>query len=100
MSSHEHLWKKGFIKPNSTPVPNPFNIQRRRAKVLSPTLSPQAKLQLKQQADQISQLGYNSQNIPIKAPAPTVAANPIQSKPGEITNQQPTTDAVEIQADV
>jgi len=43
---------------------------------------------------------YNSQNIPIKAPAPTVAANPIQSKPGEITNQQPTTDAVEIQADV
>ncbi|MEQ9356521.1 hypothetical protein [Coleofasciculus chthonoplastes] len=99
MSSHEHLWKKGFSKPNSTPVPNPFKIQRRRAKVLSPTLSPQAKLQLKQQADQISQLGYNSQKIPIQAPAPTAEASPIQSKAGEITKQQPTTDAVDIQAD-
>ncbi len=79
MSSHEHLWKKGFSKPNSTPVPNPFKIQRRRAKVLSPTLSPQEKLQLKQQADQISQLGYNSQKIPIQAPAPTAEASPIQS---------------------
>jgi catalase len=99
MSSHEHLWKKGFSKPNSTPVPNPFKIQRRRVKVLSPTLSPQEKLQLKQQADQISQLGYNSQKIPIQAPAPTAEASPIQSKAGEITKQQPTTDAVDIQAD-
>ncbi|MEQ8754930.1 MAG: hypothetical protein RID09_15645 [Coleofasciculus sp. G1-WW12-02] len=100
MSSHEHLWKKGFIKPNSTPVQNPFKIQRRHVKALPPPLSQKEKLQLKQQAEQISQLGYNSQKIPIKAPAPTVAANPIQSKPGEITNQKPTTDAVEIQADV
>jgi len=99
MSSHEHLWKKGLIKPNSTPVPNPFKIQRRRAKVLSPTLSPQEKLQLKQQADQISQIGYNSQKIPLQAPAPTAEASPIQSKAGEIANQQPTTDAVDIQAD-
>ncbi|MEQ8969079.1 MAG: hypothetical protein RIE73_01635, partial [Coleofasciculus sp. C1-SOL-03] len=99
MSSHEHLWKKGFSKPNSTPVPNPFKIQRRRAKVLSPTLSPQEKLQLKQQADQISQVGYNSQKIPIQAPAPTAEASPIQSKAGDLTNQQPTTDAVDIQAD-
>ncbi|MEQ9235910.1 eCIS core domain-containing protein [Coleofasciculus sp. E2-BRE-01] len=99
MSSHEHLWKKGFSKPNSTPVPNPFKIQRRRAKVLSPTLSPQEKLQLKQQADQISQLGYNSQKIPIQAPAPTAEASPIHSKAGDLTKQQPTTDAVEIQAD-
>ncbi|MFP4103904.1 hypothetical protein, partial [Coleofasciculus sp.] len=99
MSSHEHLWKKGFSKPNSTPVPNPFKMQRRRAKVLSPTLSPQAKLQLKQQADQISQLGYNSQKIPLQSPAPTAEASPIQSKAGDLTNQQPTTDAVEIQAD-
>ncbi|MEQ8971149.1 MAG: hypothetical protein RIE73_12230 [Coleofasciculus sp. C1-SOL-03] len=99
MSSHEHLWKKGFSKPNSTPVPNPFKIQRRRVKVLSPTLSPQEKLQLKQQAEQISQVGYNSQKIPIQAPAPTAEASPIQSKAGEIANQQPTTDAVEIQAD-
>jgi len=57
------------------------------------------KLQLKQQADQISQLGYNSQKIPLQSPAPTAEASPIQSKAGEIANQQPTTDAVEIQAD-
>ncbi len=99
MSSHEHLWKKGFSKPNSTPVPNPFTIQRRRVKPLGPPLSQKEKLQLKQQAEQISQVGYNSQNIPIKAPAPTAEASPIQSKSGEITNQQPTTDAVDIQAD-
>ncbi|MFP4122202.1 MAG: hypothetical protein ACLFWI_14650 [Coleofasciculus sp.] len=99
MSSHEHLWKKGFSKPNSTPVPNPFTIQRRRVKPLPPPLSQKEKLQLKQQAEQISQLGYNSQNIPIKTPAPTVASQS-QLTSGEITNQQPTTDAVDIQADV
>ncbi|MEQ8540645.1 MAG: hypothetical protein RIB93_24710 [Coleofasciculus sp. D1-CHI-01] len=101
MSSHEHLWKKGFTKPNSTPVPNPFKIQRRRVKALSPNLSQQEKLQLKQQADQISQLGDNSNNIPIKPPNPTTVANPSLSKSGEVANQ-PTTlaaDAVDIQAD-
>ncbi|MFP4101711.1 eCIS core domain-containing protein [Coleofasciculus sp.] len=101
MSSHEHLWKKGFSKPNSTPVPNPFKIQRRRVKALSPNLSQKEKLQLKQQADQISQLGYNTQNIPINAPDPTTVANPSQSKSGEVTHQQttPAADAVDIQAD-
>ncbi|MFP4124313.1 MAG: hypothetical protein ACLFWI_25610, partial [Coleofasciculus sp.] len=101
MSSHEHLWKKGFSKPNSTPVPNPFKIQRRRVKALSPNLSQKEKLQLKQQADQISQLGYNTQNIPTRAPDPTTVANPSQSKSGEVTHQQttPAADAVDIQAD-
>jgi len=101
MSSHEHLWKKGFSKPNSTPVPNPFKIQRRRAKALPPPLSQQEKLQLKQQADQISQLGYNSHNIPIQAPNPTTVANPSQSKSGEVANQPttPAADTVDIQAD-
>ncbi len=102
MSSHEHLWKKGFSKPNSTPVPNPFKIQRRRVKALSPNLSPQEKLQLKQQADQISQLGYNSLNIPIKAPDPTTTqAIPSQPNSGEVTNQPttPAADAVDVQAD-
>jgi transcriptional regulator with XRE-family HTH domain len=70
-----------------------------RADPTAETLSPQEKLQLKQQAEQISQVGYNSQKIPIQAPAPTAEASPIQSKAGEIANQQPTTDAVEIQAD-
>ncbi|MEQ8465610.1 eCIS core domain-containing protein [Coleofasciculus sp. E1-EBD-02] len=101
MSSHEHLWKKGFSKPNSTPVPNPFKIQRRRVKPLPPPLSQQETLQLKQQADQISQLGYNSHNIPIQAPNPTAVANPSPSKSGEVANQPttPAADAVEIQAD-
>ncbi|MEQ8961123.1 MAG: DUF4157 domain-containing protein [Coleofasciculus sp. C2-GNP5-27] len=101
MSSHEHLWKKGFSKPNSTPVPNPFKIQRRRVKALSPNLSQKEKLQLKQQADQISQLGYNTQNIPTRAPDPTTVANPSQSKSGEVTHQPttPAADAVDIQAD-
>jgi len=102
MSSHEHLWKKGFSKPNSTPVPNPFKIQRRRVKALSPPLSQKEKLQLKQQADQISQLGYNSLNIPIKAPDPTTTqAIPSQPNSGEVTNQPttPAADAVDIQAD-
>ncbi|EDX77567.1 hypothetical protein MC7420_2891 [Coleofasciculus chthonoplastes PCC 7420] len=102
MSSHEHLLKKGFSKPNSTPVPNPFKIQRRRVKALSPNLSPKEKLQLKQQADQISQLGYNSLNIPIKAPdPPTTQAIPSQPNSGEVTNQPttPAADAVNIQAD-
>ncbi|MFP4412944.1 hypothetical protein, partial [Coleofasciculus sp.] len=101
MSSHEHLWKKGFSKPNSTPVSNPFKIQRRRVKALSPNLSQKEKLQLKQQADQISQLGYNTQNIPTRAPDPTTVANPSQSKSGEVTHQQttPAADAVDIQAD-
>ncbi len=101
MSSHEHLWKKGFLSPNSTPVSNPFKIQRRRVKALSPNLSPKQKLQLKQQADQISQLGYNSHNIPIQAPNPTTVANPSQSKSGEVTHQPttPAVDAVDIQAD-
>ncbi|MEQ8385235.1 MAG: hypothetical protein RH949_23015 [Coleofasciculus sp. A1-SPW-01] len=101
MSSHEHLWKKGFSKPNSTPVPNPFKIQRRRVKALSPNLSQQEKLQLKQQADQISQLGYNTQNIPTRVPDTTTVANPSQSKSGEVTHQPttPAADAVDIQAD-
>ncbi|MEQ8756593.1 MAG: DUF4157 domain-containing protein [Coleofasciculus sp. G1-WW12-02] len=101
MSSHEHLWKKGFIKPNSTPVPNPFKIQRRLVKALPPPLSQKETLQLKRQADQISQLGYNSHNIPIKAPNPTTASNPSPSKSGEVANQPttPATDAVDIQAD-
>ncbi|MFP5272431.1 eCIS core domain-containing protein [Coleofasciculus sp.] len=101
MSSHEHLWKKGFIKPNSTPVPNPFKTQRRRVKALPPPLSQKETLQLKRQADQISQLGYNSHNIPITAQNPTTVANPSSSKSGEVANQPttPAADAVDIQTD-
>jgi len=101
MSSHEHLWKKGFIKPNSTPVPNPLKIQRRRFKTLPPPLSPQGKLRLKQQAEQISKLGYNTQNIPTKAPDPTAVGNSSHSKSGEVTSQPttPAADTVDIQAD-
>ncbi|MEQ9668819.1 eCIS core domain-containing protein [Coleofasciculus sp. G2-EDA-02] len=101
MSSHEHLWKKGLSKPNSTPVPNPFKIQRRRVKALPPPLSQKETLQLKRQADQISQLGYNSHNIPITAPNPKTVANPSSSKSSDVANQPttPAADAVDIQTD-